>query len=55
MTFLTDIEEVDVDIEEFNELVDYDETYRPQDLLGSPTSDSTNSPEKSQLRPPSPI
>ncbi|SFR38579.1 Restriction endonuclease [Halogeometricum rufum] len=30
MTFLTDIEEVDVDIEEFNELVGYDETYRPQ-------------------------
>lgn len=30
MTFLTDLEEVDVDIEEFNELVSYDETYRPQ-------------------------
>jgi hypothetical protein len=30
MTFLTDVEEVDVDIEEFNELVGYDETYRPQ-------------------------
>jgi len=30
MTFLTDIEEVDVDIEEFNELVGYDKTYRPQ-------------------------
>ena len=30
MTFLTDIEEVDVDIEKFNELVGYDETYRPQ-------------------------
>jgi hypothetical protein len=30
MTFLTDIEEIDVDIEEFNALVGYDETYRPQ-------------------------
>ena len=30
MTFLTDVEEVDVDIEEFNALVGYDETYRPQ-------------------------
>ena len=30
MTFLTDVEEVDVDIEEFNELVGYDKTYRPQ-------------------------
>ena len=30
MTFLTDVEEIDVDIEEFNELVGYDETYRPQ-------------------------
>jgi hypothetical protein len=30
MTFLTDIEEIDVDIEEFNALVKYDETYRPQ-------------------------
>ena len=30
MTFLTDVEDVDVDIEEFNELVGYDETYRPQ-------------------------
>ena len=30
MTFLTDVEEVDVDIEEFNELVGYDETYCPQ-------------------------
>lgn len=30
MTFLTDVEEVDVDIEEFNDLVGYDETYRPQ-------------------------
>ncbi len=30
MTFLTDVEEVDVDIKQFNELVDYDETYRPQ-------------------------
>jgi len=30
MTFLTDVEEVDVDIREFNELVGYDETYRPQ-------------------------
>jgi len=27
---LTDIEEIDVDIEEFNALVNYDETYRPQ-------------------------
>ncbi|ELY78240.1 restriction endonuclease [Natrinema pallidum DSM 3751] len=30
LTFLTDIEEIEVDIEEFNDLVDYDETYRPQ-------------------------
>ncbi|ELZ52333.1 restriction endonuclease [Halorubrum distributum JCM 9100] len=30
MTFLTDVEEVDVDIKDFNELVGYDETYRPQ-------------------------
>ena len=29
MTFLTDIEDVDVDIEEFNDLVGYDETDRP--------------------------
>jgi len=34
MTFLTDIEEVDVDIEEFNELVGYDKTYRPRDSPG---------------------
>ncbi|TYT61728.1 restriction endonuclease [Natrialba swarupiae] len=30
LTFLTDIEEIEVDIEEFNELIGYDETYRPQ-------------------------
>ena len=30
MTFLTDVEEVNVDTAEFNELVGYDETYRPQ-------------------------
>ena len=30
MTFLTDVEEIDVEIGEFNELVGYDETYRPQ-------------------------
>ena len=30
MIFLTDVEEIDVDIEEFNTLVGYDETYRPQ-------------------------
>lgn len=30
MIFLTDVEEIEVDIEEFNSLVGYDETYRPQ-------------------------
>ncbi len=30
LTFLTDLEEIEVDIEEFNDLVGYDETYRPQ-------------------------
>ena len=30
LTFLTDVEEIDVEIEEFNKLVGYDETYRPQ-------------------------
>jgi len=30
LTFLTDIEEIDVDVEAFNELVGYDATYRPQ-------------------------
>lgn len=30
LTFLTDIEEITVDIEEFNDLVGYDPTYRPQ-------------------------
>jgi hypothetical protein len=30
VTFLSDIEEIAVDVEAFNELVDYDETYRPQ-------------------------
>ena len=30
LTFLTEVEETDVDIEAFNNLVGYDETYRPQ-------------------------
>jgi len=30
LTFFTDFEEIDVDIEPFNELVGYDESYRPQ-------------------------
>ena len=30
LTFLTDLEDIDVDIEDFNRLVGYDETYRPQ-------------------------
>lgn len=30
LTFLSDIEEIAVDVEAFNELVGYDETYRPQ-------------------------
>lgn len=30
LTFLSDIEEISVDVEAFNELVGYDETYRPQ-------------------------
>ncbi len=30
LTFLTDLEEIEVDIEDFNALVGYDETYRPQ-------------------------
>lgn len=30
LTFLTEVEETDVDVEAFNELVGYDETYRPQ-------------------------
>jgi hypothetical protein len=30
LTFLTEVEEIDVDIEDFNRLVGYDNTYRPQ-------------------------
>lgn len=30
LTFLTEVEEIDVDVEEFNRLVGYDKTYRPQ-------------------------
>ena len=30
LTFFTDFEEINVDIEAFNELVDYDDSYRPQ-------------------------
>jgi hypothetical protein len=32
LTFLTEVEETEVDIEAFNELVGYDSTYRPQGL-----------------------
>lgn len=30
LTFLTDVEETEVDVEDFNDLVGYDSTYRPQ-------------------------
>ena len=54
MTFLTDVEEVDVDIEEFNDSLAMTRPTARRDLLESPTSASTNSPEKSRSRPPLP-
>jgi len=46
------LEEVDVDIEEFNELVGYDKTYRPQD---SPVADKRlNQLSGEESRPPLP-
>jgi len=54
MTFLTDVEEVDVDIEEFNELVGYDETYRPQGFTRVADKRLDQLAGRSRSRPPSP-
>lgn len=37
ITFFADVESIDVGIEDFNELVGYDENYRPRDSAESPT------------------
>ncbi len=55
MTFLTDVEEVDVDIKEFNELVGYDETYRPQGFTRVADKRLDQLAGEGRSRPPSPI